>query len=163
MSTLRICFLTCSTNCSLSNDILRKHGIIPPRPKTPPSPSPPPSPTLQDKLSKLTTSQLSDAADEATDEETERIIQHYHKERLQQLKKLQQARFGRVYPIGREDYTREVTEASNADAQDTEGGGKGTGVVCFLYKDGCVIILTSECLIAGLTYHLQSSAQRSYI
>jgi hypothetical protein len=54
-----------------------------------------------------------------------------------------------VYPIGREDYTREVTEASNvdeepsstsstdADADDAEEQkGQGTGVVCFLYRDG---------------------------
>ena len=48
---------------------------------------------------------------------------------------MKRARFGRVYPIGREDYTREVTEASvvneNDDTKDL-----GTGVVCFLYKDG---------------------------
>lgn len=77
------------------------------------------------------------------------------------------ARFGRVYPISRPDYTREVTEASKQDplaeqrrAQGEEdsdedeevetgagtlnkgakradqGRPKGTGVVCFLYKDG---------------------------
>lgn len=45
------------------------------------------------------------------------------------------ARFGRVYPIGREDYTREVTEASKVDEEDDDNE-KGTGVVCFLYKDG---------------------------
>jgi len=75
-------------------------------------------------------------------------------------------RFGRVYPIGRPDYTKEVTEASKENV-DTKGEdeeeeeeddrvetgagsfgvkqeednkgiakGKGTGVVCFLYKDG---------------------------
>lgn len=71
-------------------------------------------------------------------------------------------RFGRVYPISRPDYTREVTEASKedpeadaaADEQEEEDDGryetgagsvgdekaskkerKGTGVVCFLYKD----------------------------
>lgn len=45
------------------------------------------------------------------------------------------ARFGRVYPIGREDYTREVTDASAINEEGDEEG-KGTGVVCFLYKDG---------------------------
>jgi len=45
------------------------------------------------------------------------------------------ARFGRVYPIGREDYTREVTEASMVD-EDDDTKELGTGVVCFLYKDG---------------------------
>ena len=48
------------------------------------------------------------------------------------------ARFGRVYPIGRDDYKREVTEASAID-EDEEMPGMGTGVVCFLYKDGYVI------------------------
>lgn len=57
-------------------------------------------------------------------------------ERLRELQRLQRARFGRVYPIGREDYTREVTEASNADGGDAGAPDKGTGVVCFLYKDG---------------------------
>jgi len=47
------------------------------------------------------------------------------------------ARFGQVYPIGREDYTREVTEASKKDEEDDDNE-KGTGVVCFLYKDGYV-------------------------
>ena len=47
------------------------------------------------------------------------------------------ARFGRVYPIGREDYTREVTEASMAN-EDDDTKELGTGVVCFLYKDGWV-------------------------
>ncbi|CDW98092.1 hypothetical protein [Sporisorium scitamineum] len=66
------------------------------------------------------------------------------------------ARFGRVYPISRPDYTREVTEASkedpDADPDAQKHGGDeqkddaaskadkqrqgGTGVVCFLYKDG---------------------------
>ena len=40
-----------------------------------------------------------------------------------------------MYPIGREDYTREVSEASEVD-EDDDKDGKGTGVVCFLYKDG---------------------------
>ncbi|KIP10289.1 hypothetical protein PHLGIDRAFT_65912, partial [Phlebiopsis gigantea 11061_1 CR5-6] len=57
-------------------------------------------------------------------------------ERLRELQRLEQARFGRVYPIGRDDYTREVTEASKIDNDDADMSGKGTGVVCFLYKDG---------------------------
>ena len=127
---------------SFSNDILRKHGILPPKPEEPTEPSPPPSPTLAErlKLEKMTPSQLEEAADDAFDEETEQVIREYHKERLRQLKNLQHARFGRVYPISREDYTREVTEASKVDAPDAGGEGKGTGVVCFLYKDGYVML-----------------------
>lgn len=45
------------------------------------------------------------------------------------------ARFGRVYPISREDYTREVTEASKVNEEGDEQE-RGTGVVVFLYKDG---------------------------
>jgi len=41
-----------------------------------------------------------------------------------------------VYPIGKDDYQREVTNASKVDEDEDEGKGKGTGVVCFLYKDG---------------------------
>ena len=119
-----------------------------PKPEEPTNPSPPPSPTLRDKLAKLTPSQLAEAADDAFDDETEQIIRQYHKERLNQLRKLEHARFGRVYPISREDYTREVTEASNVDAPDAEGKWKGTGVrvVCFLYKDGyaCFLIPVSH-------------------
>jgi len=97
------------------------------------------------------------------------------------LQKIQNARFGRVYPIGRDDYTREVTEASKAsvdedgnvvsedrkrdeddedDEEDGVGdrkkdkkGGKGTGVVCFLYKDG---LPRSE----RATEHIKILAQR---
>ena len=45
------------------------------------------------------------------------------------------ARFGRVYPISRPDYTREVTDASKEDISPagTDDSRKGTGVVCFLY------------------------------
>lgn len=70
------------------------------------------------------------------DAETQQMIETFRKQRIADLKKLQSARFGRVYPIGRDDYTREVTEASQVDADEEEGKGKGTGVVCFLYKDG---------------------------
>lgn len=74
--------------------------------------------------------------EEAKDDETERRIRDYHDRRLEgQKQEAQRARFGRVYPIGRDDYTREVTDASKVDepGDDEE---KGTGVVCFLYKDG---------------------------
>ena len=66
------------------------------------------------------------------------MIEQIRRQRLAELKKLQHARFGRVYPIGRDDYTREVTEASKVDVEDEDMKGKGTGVVCFLYKDGYV-------------------------
>ncbi|KAH8100188.1 thioredoxin-like protein [Cristinia sonorae] len=117
------------------NDALRKHGILPPKEAPPPSPSPPPSPTLHDTLEGLTLDELRELGEDQDDGETERIVEQFRQQRLAELKKFQHARFGRVYPIGRDDYTREVTEASSVD-QDGEHKGKGTGVVCFLYKDG---------------------------
>lgn len=66
------------------------------------------------------------------------MIAAYRNQRLaDERKEDKKGRFGRVYPIGREDYTREVTEASNVD-EDDDDNEKGTGVVCFLYKDGWV-------------------------
>lgn len=137
MSTLIHTFYVTARSNALnppSNDILRKHGIIPPKPEEPTELSSPLSLKLRNKLAKLTPSQLAEAADDAFDDETERPNQQ---------RKLEHARFVRVYPISREDYTQEVTEASNVDAPDTEGEGKGTGVVCFLYKDGYANLLVS--------------------
>ena len=131
------CYLLFANELLLfSNDALRKHGILPPRPPTPPSPSPPPSPKLEDDLEGLTLSELRELGEDVNDVEVERMIEHFRRQRIADLKKLQSARFGRVYPIGRDEYTREVTEASQVDADDEQGKGKGTGVVCFLYKDG---------------------------
>jgi hypothetical protein len=119
-----------------SNDILRKHGILPQKEALPPSPSPPPSPTLDDLLDDFTPDELQELGEEAHDAENERMIAMYRRQRIADLKTEEnKARFGRVYPIGREDYTREVTEASRID-EPGDGKEQGTGVVCFLYKDG---------------------------
>ncbi|KZT44222.1 thioredoxin-like protein [Sistotremastrum suecicum HHB10207 ss-3] len=119
------------------NDALRKHGILPPRPKTPEEPSPPPSPSLSEQLDELDLDELKDKEEDANNSDSERLIASYRRRKLAELRQEQsKARFGRIYPIGRDDYTREVTEASKED-----GDGdliKGTGVVCFLYKDGQV-------------------------
>ena len=66
------------------------------------------------------------------------MIEKLRKQKLRELQNLKNARFGRVYPIGRDDYTREVTEASEVDSTEENAAGRGTGVVCFLYKDGQV-------------------------
>jgi hypothetical protein len=119
-----------------SNDALRKHGILPPLEPTPPSPSPPPSPTLDDLLDDFTPAELQELGEDAHDDEAERVIAEYRRQRIAEMQRdLKKARFGRVYPIGREDYTREVTETSliNEDGDTKE---LGTGVVCLLYKDG---------------------------
>ncbi|KAI0279842.1 thioredoxin-like protein [Russula aff. rugulosa BPL654] len=107
------------------DEALRKHGILPPREPTPPSPSPPPSPSLDDILEDLTPAELQEFGEDVQDDAL--LVQ----ERLE----AQRRRFGAVIPIGRDDYTREVTEASEQDEPgDVEA--RGTGVVCFLYKDG---------------------------
>jgi len=118
------------------NDALRKHGILPPREPPPPSPSPPPSPTFDDLLNDFTPSELRGLSEDAPDDETERMIAAYRRQRLADERHAEKTtRFGRVFPIGRDDYTREVTEASSMNEEDDEEE-TGTGVVCFLYKDG---------------------------
>ncbi|KAN0075374.1 Thioredoxin-like fold [Tylopilus felleus] len=118
------------------NDALRKHGILPPRQPPPRTPSPPPSPTLHKALGDLTADELRELGEDVTDEDLHRTVDAFHRQRLaDERKAINRARFGRVYPIGREDYTREVTEASKTNEEDDEDE-KGTGVICFLYKAG---------------------------
>jgi hypothetical protein len=122
----------------LSNDALRQYGIIPPKEPTPTSPSPPSSPKLHDILDDLTPEELKELGEDITDEDLQRSIDAHRRQREAQERLHQKrARFGRVYPIGRDDYTREVTEASKVD-EDDDDEEKGTGVICFLYKDGSV-------------------------
>jgi len=87
-------------------------------------------------LDDLSTSELNDLEEDTGDETKQRIIEQHKRQRVQEEReRLKRARFGRVYPIGRDDYTREVTEASKVSEEGDEEE-KGTGVVCFLYKDG---------------------------
>lgn len=48
--------------------------------------------------------------------------------------RLGKRKFGRVYPISKVDYKREVTDASNEELEG-EPEGWGIGVVCVLFKD----------------------------
>jgi hypothetical protein len=119
-----------------SNDALRKHGILPSREISPKAPSPPPSPTLHEALADLSPDELRELGEDVTDEDLQRTVDAFRRQRLaEERKAVKRARFGRVYPIGREDYTREVTEASKISEEDDEDE-RGTGVICFLYKDG---------------------------
>ena len=118
-------------------DALRAHGILPPKPEAPRTPSPPPPPTL-DELD-LTQDELRELAEDAPDDDEGRVLESYRRARLAEMQReVRRARFGRVYPIGRDDYQREVTDASKEDEEGEERVGHGTGVVCFLYKDGSV-------------------------
>ena len=84
----------------------------------------------------MTPADLRKMAEDTKDDELERLAEKFRRHHLEEIKKAESARFGRVYPIGRDDYTREVTEASKVTIPGDSG--KGTGVVCLLYKDGSV-------------------------
>jgi len=116
------------------NDALRKHGILPPKEPEPRTPSPPPAPTLAE----LNDDDLDDLLEDGADSDTERYIASLQRTRAaEHRKEVREARFGRVYPIAREDYMREVTEASRAPDPSSDPdveGVKGTGVVIMLYK-----------------------------
>jgi len=117
------------------NDALRKHGILPPKPEAPRSPSPPPSPSLSEELDDLTLDELRTRGEDENDSDIERDIANMQRERFEEMvREDREARFERVYPISREDYTREVTDASKEQENEDAPEGEGTGVVCFLYK-----------------------------
>lgn len=108
----------------------------------------------------LSSRELEELADDINDDDAEEAIREYRERMMKEMRKEEKAgRFGSVIPIGRDDYTREVTEASKVDEpmdeaeedeedmedEDDPSGegrrsakGRGTGVVCFLYKDGYV-------------------------
>ena len=116
-----------------SNDALRARGIIPALPPPPRSPSPEHVPTAADKLD---TQDLSD--DELLDLEDDlpaSVLDAYREARLKEYSvRKGKGRFGHgLLEIGRDDYAREVTEASKQHIEGESGG--GTGVVCFLHKD----------------------------
>lgn len=113
------------------NEALRKHGIIPEKEPTSRSPSPPPAPASP-TLSELDLDDLDIGKD---DELSREVLERYREERQKANKiKEENRRFGRVYPIGKVDYKREVTDASLEELEG-EPEGYGTGVVCVLYKD----------------------------
>lgn len=128
-----------------SNDALRAHGILPPKPPTPPSPStflPSQAELLHSALESSSTQRLGEMAEDALDSDDERMFESYRMKKLQELKKAEAAERsvaeGRgLRQIGRDEFVREVSEASAKDieALGEEGEGRGTGVVCFLYKD----------------------------
>ena len=84
----------------------------------------------------MSPTELREMGEDTNDDELERLVEKFRRHRLEEIKKAETARFGRVYPIGRDDYTKEVTEASKVTVPGDPG--KGTGVVCLLYKDGSV-------------------------
>ncbi|KAI0759519.1 thioredoxin-like protein [Irpex lacteus] len=101
------------------------HGVIPPREVTPPTPSP-----------RLRPEELKVAVDDIDDDEAERMIEQLRRQKLRELQSLQKARFGRGVSDRKGGLHTEVTEASKVDSAEENSSGRGTGVVCFLYKDG---------------------------
>ena len=95
--------------------------------------------------------------EDTNDDDLGRLAEKFRRHRLEEIKKTENSRFGRVYPIGRDDYTREVTEASKVTTPGDPG--KGTGVVCLLYKDGSVRFNRN---FLDLTRH-QAAAQRANV
>ncbi|KAF7845647.1 hypothetical protein BT93_L1430 [Corymbia citriodora subsp. variegata] len=96
------------------NDILRKHGIIPEKPKDI-------EPEIQQALleahQRMHDERLEDKTldelDAHEDDEDEDFLASYRQKRMDEIKRLQsRAKFGQVYPIQKVDYGRDVTEAS---------------------------------------------------
>ncbi|KAK5106153.1 Proteolipid protein 2 [Lithohypha guttulata] len=96
------------------NDILRKHGIIPEKPKDP-------EPVIQEALleahqraheNRLEDKDLDELA-ALEDDEDEAFLEQYRQKRMAEINALAKAsKFGSVYPLQKVDFTREVTEAS---------------------------------------------------
>lgn len=64
------------------------------------------------------------------------MMRAYRDKRMKEMKQEQdRSRFGTILPISRDEYTREVAEASQVD-EPGKPKGSGTGVICFLYKEG---------------------------
>ncbi|KAA8895024.1 phosducin [Sphaerosporella brunnea] len=96
------------------NDILRKHKIIP---EKPPSPTPMIEAALEEVQRLAHENRLEgkelDELEELEDEEDEEFLEFYRQKRLQEMNALaSKARHGKVYPIAKPDYSREITEAS---------------------------------------------------
>ncbi len=62
--------------------------------------------------------ELQDLAADTKDDETARFLDSYRRKRMAELRRDERkARFGDAYPIARDDYQREVTEASLRDEE----------------------------------------------
>ncbi|KAK4945254.1 Proteolipid protein 2 [Elasticomyces elasticus] len=97
------------------NDILRKHGIIPEKPKDP-------EPIIQEALleaaqraheNRLEDKDLDELA-ELEDEEDEAFLEQYRRQRLAELSRLEKKSvYGQVYGLQKPDYARDVTDESS--------------------------------------------------
>ncbi|KKZ61718.1 hypothetical protein EMCG_03747 [[Emmonsia] crescens] len=97
------------------NDILRKHGIIP---EKPPSPTPMIEEAILEAAQREHENRLEnkdlDELDALEDEEEERFLAKYRKQRFEEMSRLQKASIhNQVYPLQKPDYAKDVTEASS--------------------------------------------------
>ncbi|KAK0267222.1 Proteolipid protein 2 [Friedmanniomyces endolithicus] len=97
------------------NDILRRHKIIPEKP-------PSPTPLIEEALTQAR--QLArenrlegkdlEELDELEDDEDEAFLDSYRQKRMQEMKVLERRSvYGRVFPVQKVEYSREVTEESS--------------------------------------------------
>lgn len=102
----------------------------------------------RDRLGEASVAELDDlAAGDDADGERSRV-EDYRAARLRALRAAAAAqRFGRLLPLSRSDFVREVTEASK-DGGDGPAG--GTWVVVLLYKSGIAASATLEALMPRL-------------
>eukprot|EP00096_Caligus_rogercresseyi_P016696 TRINITY_DN951_c0_g1_i1.p1 TRINITY_DN951_c0_g1~~TRINITY_DN951_c0_g1_i1.p1 ORF type:complete len:237 (+),score=97.28 TRINITY_DN951_c0_g1_i1:116-826(+) len=113
------------------NDILRQKGIIPEKPKekeiTEDDIVGLMEKTVQSKVNGKAMEDMNlDELDELEDEEEERILDMYRRQRMAEIKeKMSKDKFGEVREISANDYVKEVNEA-----------GEGIYVVLHLYKAG---------------------------
>ncbi len=101
-----------------SNDALRAHGILPPKP---PSRSPSPdiphfthSQAIETIASTADASQLSALLEnDNLDSDDERMFEDYRRRRIKEMRDTEKkGQYGSMEPLGREDFVREVTEGS---------------------------------------------------
>nr|CAH7728707.1 unnamed protein product [Callosobruchus chinensis] len=116
------------------NDILRKKGILPPKPKEKEISEEQIISMLEETIEKKTAEgkHLADLnleeLDELEDSEDEAVLEEYRRKRIAEIKALAQGqKFGTVGEISAQDYVKEVNKA-----------GEGIWVVLHLYKQGLV-------------------------
>ncbi|VEN45238.1 unnamed protein product [Callosobruchus maculatus] len=114
------------------NDILRKKGILPPKPKEKEISEEQIISMLEETIEKKTAEgkNLADLnleeLDELEDSEDEAVLEEYRRKRIAEIKALaQRQKFGTVGEISAQDYVNEVNKA-----------GEGIWVVLHLYKQG---------------------------
>lgn len=118
-----------------SNDALRARGIIPKLPTPPRTPSPERELTSRERLEQQDDLSDDDLLD-LEDDLPAAVLDSYRQQRMKEFTdRASKRKFGGLREISREDYTREITEASKQDMDEKQYEGQGTGVICFLYKE----------------------------